>query len=95
MSIQLLSGALGSFLSIVSTLPQLWKSRKNNSTSGLSPAMFLIKVFSSVCWILYGISLGGWLLAVEAAIVCLLQIIMVGFIIRDRTPGSPAIENTN
>jgi hypothetical protein len=25
----------------------------------------------------------------------LLQIIMVGFIIRDRTPGSPAIENTN
>jgi len=84
MNLQLGFGVLGSALSIFSTLPQIFKSRKIHSTADISLLMYVVRVMSSLCWIAYGILLEGVLLVVEASIVCVLQLIMVGFIIRDK-----------
>jgi uncharacterized protein with PQ loop repeat len=88
MSLLFAVGFVGSTLSIVSTLPQIYKSMKLNTTGDVSALMYIIRVASSACWCIYGFLLGGTLLVWEAAIVGALQFVMLAFITRDKCHAS-------
>jgi uncharacterized protein with PQ loop repeat len=93
MNTQLIFGVIGSILSVLSTLPQLFKSRKMHSTKDISLLMYIIRVLSSASWIAYGVILNGTLLVVEASVVCVLQFVMVLFILRDKF--NPIVDVSN
>jgi len=81
---EIIVGTIGSILSILSTLPQIYKSRLKNTTADISILMYITHIISSACWCIYGFLIGGTLLSIEAGIVGTLQMIMVAFILRDK-----------
>ena len=77
-------GLVGSVLSLVSNIPQLWKVRKNNSTNDLHSYSITMHIFSGVVWSVYGFLSEAYILCIESGIVALIYFFILIAIIRDR-----------
>lgn len=71
-------------ISMVSNIPQVYKIRKRHSTKDLHFYTFVLHFLSAVLWSVYGFLLNLYILGGEAAVVALLNFLILLGIIRDR-----------
>jgi len=64
-----LIGYIATILSVISFMPQVIKSWKTKSTKDVSLHMYLIFTTSQVLWLIYGILIHSWPLAIANAII--------------------------
>ncbi|HSC53309.1 MAG TPA: SemiSWEET family transporter [Phnomibacter sp.] len=74
-----LIGHLGSFLSSVTFIPQVFKTWKSKSAKDLSMLMLLIIFTSTIVWLIYGVSLTLWPVIVCNSVICLLSLLLIFF----------------
>lgn len=76
-------GSVGSILSIVANLPQLWHVRNSNTTKDLDVRTTLISMCSGGVWSAYGFLNGLLLLGGESAFVGCIHFLILCAILRD------------
>ncbi len=69
-----LIGYIATLLSVVSFIPQVVKSWKTKSTQDVSLPMYFIFTASQLLWLLYGLLIQSWPLAVANAIIFVLSL---------------------
>ncbi|MCU0395189.1 MAG: SemiSWEET family transporter [Chitinophagaceae bacterium] len=74
-----LSGHIGSFLSSVTFIPQVYKTWKTRSAGDLSITMMLIVFTSTIVWLVYGIALELWPVITANGIICVLSLLLIIF----------------
>lgn len=74
-----LSGHIGSFLSSVTFIPQVYKTWKTRSAGDLSMTMMLIVFTSTIVWLVYGIALELWPVITANGIICVLSLLLIIF----------------
>jgi MtN3 and saliva related transmembrane protein len=74
-----LSGHIGSFLSSVTFIPQVYKTWKTRSAGDLSMTMMLIVFTSTIVWLVYGIALELWPVITANGIICMLSLLLIIF----------------
>lgn len=72
-------GHVGSFLSSVTFIPQVYKTWKSKSASDLSMLMLLIIFVSTIVWLVYGVSLNLWPVIVCNSVICALSLLLIVF----------------
>jgi MtN3 and saliva related transmembrane protein len=72
-------GLLGSFLSSVTFMPQVYKTWKSRSAGDLSLLMLFIVWISTVVWLVYGIGLQLWPVIIANSIICALSLLLIVF----------------
>jgi len=72
-------GHLGSFLSSVTFIPQVYKTWKSKSASDLSMLMLFIIFTSTIVWLVYGVSLNLWPVIVCNSVICALSLLLIFF----------------
>jgi MtN3 and saliva related transmembrane protein len=72
-------GYLGSFLSSITFIPQVYKAWKTESVGDLSMRMMLIVVFSAIVWLVYGIAIHSGPVIVANSIVFTLSLLLIYF----------------
>ncbi|MAJ81519.1 MAG: hypothetical protein CMF41_01235 [Legionellales bacterium] len=77
-------GLVGSILSLVSNIPQLWKVRNINSTNDLHSYSITMHIFSAAVWSAYGFLSKAYILCVESGVVAFIYFLILIAIIRDR-----------
>ena len=87
----LLLSITASLLSIGATVPQILKILRRASVKDLSLECFFMHACAGVLWCVYGAIIGAIVLAVEAALVGILNAIVVIYILENRhlTPVLP------
>ena len=87
----LLLSILASILSIAATLPQILKILRKASVNDLSLECFFMHACAGILWCVYGAIIGAIVLAIEAALVGILNAIVVVYILENRhlTPIRP------
>lgn len=92
-------GLVGSILSLVSNIPQLWKVRNINSTNDLHSYSITMHIFSGAVWSVYGFLSEAYILCIESGVVALIYFLILIAIIRDRccisTDKTPQKKLTN
>ena len=73
----ILLSLIASIFSISATVPQIYRIMQRASTKDLSLTCFLMHTIGGLLWFFYGIVAQAYILAVEAAIVSLLNFIVV------------------
>lgn len=76
-------GLVGSFLSMISNIPQAWKVRHANTTKDLHPYSVVMHFTSACVWSAYGFLLDLYILGIESGIVAFLYFLILLAIIRD------------
>lgn len=84
MSVVNVLGTLGSILSIVANLPQLYRVRKSNTTKDLDIRTTFISMCSGGIWSAYGFLNNLWLLGGESAFVGCIHFLILCAIVRDK-----------
>ena len=79
-----------SALSVGATVPQILKILKSASTGDLSLACFSMHTVAGVLWAFYGLSIVAPVLAIEAALVAVLNLIVCIHILDQRHSTTPA-----
>ncbi len=74
-----LFGYLGSILSSITFIPQVYKTWKSRRAKELSLTMLIIVFISTVVWLIYGIALQYWPVVAANAIICVLSIVLIVF----------------
>ena len=90
-------GSIGSILSIVANLPQLWRVRHSNTTKDLDIRTTFISMCSGGVWSGYGFLNALLLLGFESAFVGCIHFLILCAIIRDKyycERGSEPIKRT-
>ncbi len=72
-------GHVGSFLSSVTFIPQVYKTWKSRSAGDLSLVMMLIVFTSTIVWLVYGIALNLWPVIIANGIICGLSLLLIVF----------------
>lgn len=72
-------GHIGSALSSITFLPQVYHSWKTRSVGDLSLMMMLIVFSSTVIWLIYGIGRMLWPVIICNSIICLLSLVLIWF----------------
>lgn len=72
-------GHLGSFLSSVTFLPQVYKTWKSRSAGDISLLMIVIVFISTVVWLIYGIGMGLWPVIIANGVICFLSVLLIVF----------------
>ena len=87
----LLLSIVASLLSISATVPQILKILRRASVKDLSIECFFMHTCAGILWCIYGAVIGAIVLAVEAALVGILNAIVVVYILENRhlTPAHP------
>ena len=83
----ILLSLLASVLSVGATVPQILKILRRASTNDLSFSCFFMHTVAGVLWAFYGGMIGAYVLTVEAALVAILNAIVVVHILETRKPG--------
>jgi MtN3 and saliva related transmembrane protein len=73
------AGHLGSLLSSITFLPQVYRVYRTRKAEDLSLNMLLIIFVSTVIWMVYGIGKGLWPVIVCNAIICCLSVLLIYF----------------
>ena len=89
--LSLLLSIVASLLSISATVPQIIKILRRASVKDLSLECFFMHGCAGILWCVYGALIGATILAVEAALVGILNAIVVIYILENRhlTPIPP------
>ena len=89
--LSLLLSIVASLLSISATVPQIIKILRRASVKDLSLECFFMHACAGILWCVYGALIGAAILAVEAALVGILNAIVVIYILEKRhlTPIPP------
>jgi MtN3 and saliva related transmembrane protein len=74
-----LIGYLGSFLTSITFIPQVYKTWKTKSAGDLSLAMLLIVLTSCIVWLVYAIALMLWPVIIANGIIGALSIMLIYF----------------
>ena len=61
-------GMIANVTSNIAFVPQIFKSYKRKSVEDISIGMFLLLLFTQVCWILYALPIHAWELWTSSAI---------------------------
>jgi MtN3 and saliva related transmembrane protein len=72
-------GYLGSFLTSVTFIPQVYKAWKTKSVGDLSIWMMLIVVFSTMVWLIYALAIHSGSVIVANSIVFVLSLLLIYF----------------
>lgn len=72
-------GLIGSFLSSVTFIPQVYKAWQTKSVGDLSLAMLLIVTTSTLIWLVYGVALTLWPVIICNAIIFFLSLLLIYF----------------
>lgn len=75
---------LASFLSVSATLPQILKILQHASVNDLSLACFAMHTLAGTLWCFYGALIAAPVLAIEAALVAILNLIVVIHILEQK-----------
>lgn len=73
------AGYLGSFLTSVTFVPQVYKAWKTKSVGGLSVWMMSIVVLSTIVWLVYAFAIGSGPVIVANSIVFILSLVLIYF----------------
>ena len=84
MDISLILGTVGSFLSLISNIPQCYKVRKIDTTNDIHSYSIVIHMIASSVWSAYGFYLELYILGVESMVVAFLNLLILIAIFRDR-----------
>ena len=79
----LLLSITASFLSIGATVPQILKILRKASVKDLSIECFFMHACAGILWCIYGAIIGAVILAIEAALVGILNAIVVVYILEN------------
>lgn len=74
-----LTGHVGSVLSSITFIPQIYKVYKSRSAKDLSLTMMLIVLSSTIIWLTYGIGKGLLPVIICNAIICFLSMLLIYF----------------
>ncbi len=72
-------GHIGSALSSLTFIPQVYQTWKTRSVKDLNLFMMLIVFVSTVIWIVYGVSKGLWPVIICNTIICVLSLLLIYF----------------
>jgi MtN3 and saliva related transmembrane protein len=72
-------GHLGSVLSSITFIPQVYHTWKTKSAGDLSLTMMLIVFSSTVIWLIYGVGRMLWPVIICNSIICLLSLVLIWF----------------
>jgi MtN3 and saliva related transmembrane protein len=72
-------GLVGSALSSITFLPQVYQSWKSKSVGDLSLAMMLIVFLSTIVWLIYGIGLNLLPVILCNGVICVLSLVLIYF----------------
>ena len=72
-------GLLGSTLSSVTFIPQVYQTWKTKSVADLSLAMMLIVFLSTIIWLIYGIGLNLLPVILCNGVICVLSLLLIYF----------------
>ena len=72
-------GHLGSALSSITFMPQVYRIWKTKSAGDLSMATILIVFISTLIWLIYGIGKSLWPVIICNGIICALSLVLVYF----------------
>ena len=72
-------GHLGSLLSSITFMPQVYKTWKSKSAGDLSLLMMGIVVTSTIVWLIYGIGLNLLPVIICNSIICVLSLLLIFF----------------
>jgi MtN3 and saliva related transmembrane protein len=74
-----LIGYLGSFLTSITFIPQVYKTWQTKSAGDLSLTMLFIVLTSTVVWLVYAVALMLWPVIIANSIIGLLCLILIYF----------------
>lgn len=72
-------GHIGSALSSITFMPQVYQAWKTKSVGDLNFSMMLIVFLSTVIWVIYGIGKGLMPVIICNSIICLLSLVLIYF----------------
>ena len=72
-------GLLGSTLSSITFIPQVYQTWKTKSVADLSLAMMLIVFLSTIIWLIYGIGLNLLPVILCNGVICVLSLLLIYF----------------
>lgn len=72
-------GHIGSALSSLTFIPQVYQTWKTRSVKDLNLFMMLIVFVSTVIWIVYGVRKGLWPVIICNTIICVLSLLLIYF----------------
>jgi MtN3 and saliva related transmembrane protein len=72
-------GYVGSFLTAITFVPQVYKSWQSKSVGDLSVWMVLIVIISTIVWLVYGIAIHSGPVIVANIIVLILSLVLLAF----------------
>lgn len=72
-------GHMGSALSSITFIPQVYKTWKTKSVSDLSFTMMVIVFFSTILWLVYGIEKDLLPVIICNGIICFLSLVLIYF----------------
>ena len=79
-------GYVGSILSSITFIPQVYKSWKSKSVGDLSFTMVLIVVSSTIVWLTYGYLISSGPVLVANTVVLILTLVLLYFKLTFKTP---------
>lgn len=85
-------GHVGSVLSSLTFMPQVWQAWKTKSVGDLSLLMMFIVATSCLVWLVYGIALSLWPVIICNSIIFLLSLLLIYF--KFTFPNKKEVENT-
>jgi uncharacterized protein with PQ loop repeat len=74
----------GALISMLSSVPQVWKVRKMYTTADLHSWSVIMRLIAASLWSAYGFMLNLYILGMESGTVALLNLVILVAIIRDR-----------
>jgi len=72
-------GHIGSALSSITFMPQVYQALKTKSVGDLSLAMMLIVFLSTIIWLIYGIGRDLMPVIICNGVICLLSLVLIYF----------------
>ncbi len=72
-------GHVGSALSSITFMPQVYRVWKTKSVGDLSLTMLLIVFLSTIIWLVYGFAKELWPVIICNSIICMLSIVLIYF----------------
>lgn len=74
-----ITGHVGSALSSITFMPQVYRVWKTKSAGDLSMATILIVFISTIIWLVYGIGMNLWPVIICNGIICALSVLLLYF----------------
>ena len=72
-------GHIGSAISSITFMPQVYQAWKTKRVEDLNLAMLVIVFVSTIVWLIYGVGKGLWPVIICNGIICLLSLLLIYF----------------